>query len=188
MNADIDRWFSEFQPVRTDSIDILYALLLDLNTNGVCCFLTDTYVCYLAGLVNDYESAALFVVLTDCPAVRLLFRREIPPPHSFHIGDFIFTAVDGADDEELDSLVYNVSHSSKNFSIYIIIHGVDTTADTGPSSNIDFVYFIWRYLERFSFKNDNFSTHHMSFVRITSFVLKLRQWDLNFEQQLVLLL
>jgi hypothetical protein len=50
LNARIDRWFSEFRPVRTDAIDILYELLLALDTKGFCCFLKGTYVCYLAEL------------------------------------------------------------------------------------------------------------------------------------------
>jgi hypothetical protein len=155
LNGGIVRWFSEFQPLRTDYIDILYRLLLVLN--DVCCFLSGTYVCYLAGVLNNYVSAALFVVLTDCLAVTLLFQIETPPPTSFYISDFLFTLV--GNEEELESFVYIISHINSNFSLYIYIHGIDTTAITGPSSNLNFVYFIWRYLERFSFKKHALIIH-----------------------------
>jgi hypothetical protein len=45
------------------------------------------------------------------------------------------------------------------FSLYIFIHGIDTTADAGRSSNLDFVYFILRYLDRFSFKKHALVIH-----------------------------
>jgi hypothetical protein len=80
--AGSDRWFSEFKPVHTD-IDVFYGVLSDLNKRGFCCSLTGTYVCYLASIVNQSVSAAMFFVMTDCPAVRFLFQSDMPAPLSF---------------------------------------------------------------------------------------------------------
>jgi hypothetical protein len=156
INAGIDRWFSELNPVHTYHIDVMYELLLDLDKKGVCCFLTGTYVLHLAGLVHQHASAAMFVVMTECHAVRLIFQRDLPAPLSFYLGNFLFTAVD---DVDLDSLAYVVSNESRDFSLYIVFHGVDTTANTGSSCNLDFVYFIWQYLERLSFKKHALVLH-----------------------------
>jgi hypothetical protein len=122
---------------------------------GVCWFITGTYVSYLAGLVDQYMSAVMFVVLTNCHVVRLIFQRNVLPLNSsFRINDFLLTPlIEAEDEDELDSITYIVPNETKNFSLYIVFHGVNTSTHTGSSSNIDFMYLIWQYLERFSFKN-----------------------------------
>jgi hypothetical protein len=114
-NAYIHRWFSEFNPVHTDNMEVMYVLLLYLDKKGVCCYLTGTYVLHLAGLVHQHASAAMFVVMTDCHAVRLIFQRDLPNPLNFYLGAFLFTAVD---DVDIDSFAYIVSNESRNFSLY----------------------------------------------------------------------
>jgi hypothetical protein len=160
-HAGIYRWFSEFRPIHTDHINVVYELLSILNSLCVCCFITGTYVSYLAGLVDQYMSAVIFVVLTNCRVVRLIFQRDVLPLNSsFHINDFLFTPLIQAEDEdELDSITYIVSNETKNFSLYMVFHGVNTSTHTGSASNIDFMYFIWQYLERFSFKKHALAIH-----------------------------
>jgi hypothetical protein len=86
----------------------------------------------------------------------------VPPlTPNFCIDNFLFTPVNEADDEDddLDSLAYIVSNELKDFSLYMGFHGVNTTANTGPDSNVDFMYFKWQYLERFSFKKHALVIH-----------------------------
>jgi hypothetical protein len=108
--------------------------------------------------VDNALSATVYVVLTDCPLVRLLFQKgDLPPFQSFNIGVFVFLTVNAA--EEIDSFSYIVSHAGHNFGRYIIFRGVDTTVDTAPTSNVDVVYFTWRYLKRFSFVKRGLVNH-----------------------------
>jgi hypothetical protein len=64
----------------------------------------------------------------------------------------LFTLVDETERE--DSFIYIVTR--KIFSIYIIVNGVDTTAATEVLYIVDFVYFFWQNMERFSFKKHAF--------------------------------
>jgi hypothetical protein len=94
INAGTDRYFSEFRPVHTAKLSVMYELLLESNKGGVCCYLTGTYVLHLAGLVHQHASAAMFVVMTNCPVVKIIFQCGLLPPLNFYLGNFLFTAVD----------------------------------------------------------------------------------------------
>jgi hypothetical protein len=86
----------------------------------------------------------------------------LPFNSSFHINDFVFTPLIEVDDEEdndLDSITCIVSNESRNFSLYMVFHGINTSTHTGSASNIDFMYFIWQYLDRFSFKKHALVIH-----------------------------
>jgi hypothetical protein len=81
---DSAKWFSEFRLLNLDNICVVYPLLLEFHKNHLCCFLTGTYVCYLAVLVNAYMSAALYVVMTDCPLYTSYFNWAIHTSLLFH--------------------------------------------------------------------------------------------------------
>jgi hypothetical protein len=142
-HAGICRWFSEFRPTRTNHINVVYELLSILNSLGVCCFITGTYVSYLAGLVDQNMSGVMFVVLTNCHIVRPIFKRDVLPFNSsFRINDFLFTLlIEAEDEDELGSITYIVSNETRNFSLYMVFHGVNTSTHTGSASNIDFMYY-----------------------------------------------
>jgi hypothetical protein len=50
----------------------------------------------------------------------------------------------------LDIYTYHVSKS--DFCILLIAFGIDSSTRWGPSSNIDFIRFMWQNFERFAFK------------------------------------
>ena len=143
-------WFSEFPLLNDTNIEAAHRLLSQLQRKGndLCCFLTDSYVYHLAGFHTDSSTAILFVALTDCIAVRLLFQRYDPRITTFHIHDFLFTLVDNG--PYPNSFIYHVS--SDQLSITLTVLGIAAVQSTNPLSNVDFVYYVWERLERFSFR------------------------------------
>ena len=45
-----------------------------------------------------------------------------------------------------------------NFSVTLVVIGIDTTTPCGPSSSVDFTYFIWDNFEPFSFKKHSITS------------------------------
>jgi len=98
----------------------------------------------------------LFIALTDSPLVRRIFRQDPDPLDNFYIHGFLFE-FSGADDEE-DIYYYDISCG--DFKMSFAFYGIDTTDNCDPSSNLDFVQFIWQNYERFTFAN-----YSLTFVR-----------------------
>jgi hypothetical protein len=87
------------------------------------------------------------VALTDCIAVNLLFQNYDPRFISFHIRDFLFTLVG---EGPYPNSIYHVS--CDELSITLTVLGITAVESTNPLSNVDFVYYVWERLERFSFR------------------------------------
>ena len=116
--------------------------------HDICSYLTGTFVLFMAGIFNHYTSASIFVAMSNSPIVRRIFRKEPQPLGSFYIHGFLFTYLDD-DDNTPDIFYYDVSCG--DFKMTIIFYGIDTTPACEPSSNLDFVHFIWTYYERYHF-------------------------------------
>ena len=59
---------SKFVPSMFHNAQIIYNLLLSLHNHRLCCFLTGTFVLYVASQLHTYDGLTLFVAMTD-PAV-----------------------------------------------------------------------------------------------------------------------
>jgi len=79
--------------------------------------------------------------------VRRIFRQEPNPQDRFYIHGYLFEFLDVEDDEDIYS--YEISRDS--FKMTFVIYGIDTDTNCDPSSNLDFVQFIWLHSERFNF-------------------------------------
>ena len=137
-----------FEPVHFPHSTHIWRLLYDVFfCQGICCFLAGGFVLFMAGVFNSYTSASLFIALTDSPLVRRIFRQEPDPQDRFYIHGYLFKFLDVEDDEDIYS--YEISRNS--FKMTFAIYGIDTDNNCDPSSNLDFVQFIWLHYERFNF-------------------------------------
>ena len=121
----------------------------------MCCFLTGTFVLYMAGVFSSCTNASLFIAMTDFSLLRCIFRQDPDPFDNFYIHGFLFEFA-GADDDE-DIFYYDIS--CEDFRMTFVFYGIDTTANCDTSSNLDFVRFIWLNYESF-----NFVKYSMTFV------------------------
>jgi hypothetical protein len=140
-------WLSGFHPVRFPYRTHLSRLLLVLFNHQVCCFLSGLFILHTAGILNSYTSAFLFIAMSDSPVLQFIFRRLLNNSDSFIFDGFHFQFI-VADDK---MYIYYYQISSDNFQMLFIIHGIDTSSACNPSSNLDFIQFILRHFERFSF-------------------------------------
>ena len=85
--------------------------------------------------------------MTDSAFLRLLFRQHPDPLENFCIHVFLFVFLE-ADDEE-DIFYYDISCGE--FNMTFVLAKIETTGNCNPSSNLDFVHFIWTNYERFTF-------------------------------------
>jgi len=133
-----------FRPVRFPHSTYICRLLYHgFFCQGICCFLAGNFVLYMAGIFNSYTGASLFVALTDSPFMRRIFRQAPDPLDNSHIHGFLFE-FSGADD------IYFYDISCGDFKMLFAFYGIDTTDNCDPSSNLDFVQFIWQNYERFT--------------------------------------
>ena len=139
---------TEFRPVRFPYGDDVYRLLFKcFYSQGICCFLAGQYVLYMAGIFETFNAASLFIATTNAHFLQLLFRLSPEPIDVFYFKEFLFIFME-VDDEE-DIFYYNISRGS--FDMTIAIVRIDTTGNCNPTSNLDFVHFIWSNYERFTF-------------------------------------
>ena len=101
----------------------------------------------MAGIFQTFNTASLFIAMTNSPFLQLLFRLSPEPIDIFYFKDFLFVFLE-ADDEE-DILYYHIS--SGQFDMTIAIVRIETTGYCDPTLNLDFVHFIWSNYERFTF-------------------------------------
>jgi len=138
----------EFRPVRFPYDDDIYQLLFKcFYSQGICCFLAGQFVLYMAGIFHTFTTASLFIAMNNSPFLQLLFWLSPEPIDIFYFKEFLFVFLQ-ADDEE-DILYYNISRGQ--FDMTIAIVRIETTGYCEPSSNLDFVHFIWSNYERFTF-------------------------------------
>ena len=109
-------------------------------------FLTGTFVLFTSGVLVSFGGMALFIAMTDAPLLYFIFQKCFYP--KFAIDDFRFNVAHS--DRKHDTYHYIVSF--EDFNMMIGISGIDTTKHCGPISNMDFVYFVWDFFFRFSYK------------------------------------
>ena len=93
----------------------------------------------MAGIFQTFNTPSLFIAMTNSPFLQLLFRLSPEPLDIFYFKEFLFVFLE-ADDEE-DILRYLARR----------IVRIETTGYYDPTSNLDFVHFIWSNYERFTF-------------------------------------
>jgi len=140
---------SEFRPVGYPHNTHIWRLLYNgFFCQGICCFLTDPLVLYMAGVFDLFTHASLFIALSDSPLIRCIFRRvPDPPSDNFYMHNYLFEFSHTGSNEDI--LCYNVS--CDDFRMKFTIYGIDTTANCDTYSNLDFVTFIWKNFDRFNF-------------------------------------
>jgi hypothetical protein len=138
--------FIEFQPRSLPLKGIMASFLFKLYLHGLCCFLTGSFVYYIAGTYQAYAAAILFIAMDDTPLKNLLFQKTTT--HYFTIDDFHLHLLD--EHPAIDVVIYMLVKD--DFSIPLFIFGIDSTHPCGPYSNVDFTYFVWQYFEMLSFR------------------------------------
>ena len=98
----------------------------------------------MAGLLDAFKVATLYITLTDTYLTRLLFQRIDSP--TFYYFDFTFELLNSAPEDDL--YIYKVTKDI--FSLNVFVFGVDVSTRCGPLSNVDFMYFVWQNFERIS--------------------------------------
>ena len=144
---------SQFVPSVFPNAQSIYKLFLPLRSHRLCCFLTGTFVLYVAGRLDMYDGLTLILAMTHpavTPIIRWLFQKHQQLIPTFAIDhEFTFTLTND-DDVHLDLFHYFVSSEDINMPISVL--AIDTDKLCGPQSNIDLVHFTWENFIRFSYK------------------------------------
>jgi len=147
----------EFRPVQFPHSTYIWRLLYHgFFCHGICCFLTGTFLLYMAGVFRSYSNAPLFIAMTDSPLPCRIFRQDPDPLDNFHTHGFLFEFA-GADDNG-DIFYYDIS--CDDFRMTFLFYSIDSTANCDTSSHLEFIRFIWLNYECFNFVN-----YSMTFVR-----------------------
>jgi hypothetical protein len=144
--ASIASWFTEFRPIRFPAREIIHLLMLDFFKFNMCCFMSGSFVCFLAGILRSFKAITMHIVLTDIPIIRWIFQRGPELLQQFTFKDFTFHLIEY--NLEHDILVYIVSRDEVDLLFFFF--GIDTSQPCGPRSNLDFVHSFWRHHERVS--------------------------------------
>jgi hypothetical protein len=89
----------------------------------MCCFLAGPFTLFMAGVLKSFDSATVFVALTDDPFIDILFRRRgAYSLQNFFIEGFEFI-FRGVEEHDLDIYYYNISRG--NFSMFSFWGGGD---------------------------------------------------------------
>ena len=85
-------WVPTYTPWPFTQRDTIRLLLATFHRHNMCCFLAGTFAMFTAGILNSFDSAAVFVAITEvhCQLVHLIFRRGADPPQQFSVNDFEF--------------------------------------------------------------------------------------------------
>jgi len=85
-------WFSEFTPTCFPFRETLYLLMSAFLRGGNCFFLSGTFVSHVAGILDGYRGACLYITVTDIYLVRLLFQSRLThfPLFWFHVSTTTF--------------------------------------------------------------------------------------------------
>ena len=67
-------WFSTFTSICFPHREAIYMLMGAFLLGGNCSFLSGTFACHVAGILNGYKGACLYITLSDTYLVRLLFQ------------------------------------------------------------------------------------------------------------------
>ena len=139
--------FPRIPSLRFPNEAAIYLFLKTWFNHDICYHMTGGFVYYLADVLNSYRKVTLFVALKDNEILNLLFQRGPTTFTEFYIVDFHFTlfVVD-----EADLVMYRVTDGD-GFNMVFPCYGIDSRT-CGPHSNMDFVHFTWRNVERFGLR------------------------------------
>jgi hypothetical protein len=72
-------WFTEFRPVRFPARETIHLLLLEFFHRHIliCSFLSGSFVCFIAGILNSFKAASIYVVLTTHPLCAIFFKEDL---------------------------------------------------------------------------------------------------------------
>jgi hypothetical protein len=143
----VDRYV-EARPLAVPSRAILEGFQHLLFRHLTCCFLTGSFVNYVVGDFTSYGTALLFVAKADSHIQNFLFQRSVSIP--YYIADlYDLRLIHHTPNDNL--CIYVLEQDG--FHIPLILFGIDMERHPcGPSSNVDFVNFVWEHFEMFSFK------------------------------------
>jgi len=107
-------WVPTYTPRPFTQRDTIRRLLATFHRHNMYCFLAGTFAMFRAGILNSFDSAAVFVAITEvhCQLVQLIFRRGADPPQQFLVNDFKFVF----EEEEPGLGVYFYTITRRNFS------------------------------------------------------------------------
>jgi hypothetical protein len=72
--------YTEFLPISYRGREIMEQLLAFLFRNEICCFLSGTFMTFLAGVFGSYRAITLYIALDyDSPIQNFLFQRGQEP-------------------------------------------------------------------------------------------------------------
>ena len=126
-------WFSEFRPVRFPNLNTFHKLLFHFFRWGLCCLLTGTFVYHVAGILNYFDEASVFVILTYNQLLNLIFQKLPMAIDIFYFDSFKFQFWNSFPEE----FVYNylVTGRETDFSLMIYFFGVPSHKDCIYRSN-----------------------------------------------------
>jgi hypothetical protein len=143
----VDRYV-EFTPTNVPGRHVMEGFLHLLFLHHTCCFLSGSFVNYVAGNFMSYGAAVLFIAKADTRIQNLLLQRDMTFPYIHLDGYHLYLTEQHPDD---DAYLYVLQRD--RFQIPLIIFAIDTEQPfCNPFSNVDFVHYVWEYLELFSFK------------------------------------
>jgi len=68
-------WFTEFVPIHFPSTRTFHKILFHFYWHGLCCFITGSFVLYIAGFLTFFRGVTIYMVLDHYhPIVRLIFQ------------------------------------------------------------------------------------------------------------------
>jgi hypothetical protein len=141
--------YTEFPPISYRGREVMERVLVFFFRHGFCCFVSGTFSSFLAGVFNSYRAITLFIAFDyDSPLQNILFQRGEFFIHLIDIGVCQLHLVKAL--HNIDAMNYRID--ADDYSATLILFGVDTTGQCGPSSNVDLAHFIWTNFEHFAFK------------------------------------
>jgi hypothetical protein len=155
MNDRLKRWagrnidcFTTFNPLIFPNHMMIFRFLNVMYKLKLCCFLTGTFVGYVAGIYDSFDGAILFMALTQNPHISTLFQRHDDFITHFRLNEFKFELIGFRQGYD----VFRYIVSCEDFCMPFLVVGIDITEYTSPLCNVDFVDFCWQNYRRFSFK------------------------------------
>jgi len=110
-------WFTEFNPVRLDHLDIVKRLLLTFCELDICCAMINAYPAYIAVAVGVCSVGELALVVLYFATLNspLLDHFYLNDPY-FQVGPFSFALRDSVEhDENPDYYVYSITLGEETF-------------------------------------------------------------------------
>jgi hypothetical protein len=130
-------WFPEFKPERSDSVRIVFDILVRLFQSGLCCNLNGSFPTFVAGLQKSFRLLVLNVAIEDIQIIRFLLQREEDTIVHFNYRPFEFHFQHAPRD---DICRYKVIDGDNSFRLLVL--GIDTPNSCCTLANVDFVHFL----------------------------------------------